>query len=176
MRYASQKHRYGGWDTELFDKVIARAGLLRVFGSHAEARQFLVTVILDYGLDRFRNSPSAVKWVVLYRRAVDEGRKLKVRQRYQSAILPVEDQSWSDRLTALGREPQLDPEQIVELRDLLRILQAGMDGLPRRSREILKQYYFDGLSHEVIAANHSISRQRVQQIIVLSLKELKKHF
>lgn len=52
-------------------------------------------------------------------------------------------------------------------------LHQAVDSLPPELREVIREYYFDGLNYQQIGERHGYSRQRAQQIHSKALQELR---
>jgi DNA-directed RNA polymerase specialized sigma24 family protein len=157
----------GGWDKswdKVIDLVISRVGLGRVCGSRDDAKQFLCAIIIDFGLDRFRNASAALRYTVLHRRAVDEVRKFLVRD--DTGTWPGPQCAWSDEAGDFGQEPTPTPEQIVSNREIIdKFDEISSRMLPERDRKMLNAYYKEQKTQEEIALDHQVSRPRAQQVI-----------
>jgi RNA polymerase sigma factor (sigma-70 family) len=60
-------------------------------------------------------------------------------------------------------------ERIVDYRQRLRRLEAVIDALPARQRQVFLMHKFDGLSHAEIARKLGISRSGVEKLIMKAL-------
>lgn len=60
-------------------------------------------------------------------------------------------------------------EQIVDYRQRLERLEAIIDGLPARQRQVFLMHKFDGMSHAEIAHELGISRSGVEKLIMKAL-------
>lgn len=80
-----------------------------------------------------------------------------------------------------ARDPVLniaDESPTVEELDLMKFnrtaLAAALKTLPEKKAVIVRQYYLEGRTLEKIGAKHKLTRQRIQQILVQSLKLLRR--
>jgi RNA polymerase sigma-70 factor (ECF subfamily) len=65
-----------------------------------------------------------------------------------------------------------DPHAMLEARDMLRRVDAAIEGLPERTREIFMAHRFEELTYPQIAERSGISIKTVEKHISLALRQL----
>jgi len=75
----------------------------------------------------------------------------------------VSIESVADLEQAHGLEDPLTPERVLSARDELRQVQAGLDRLPKRCREVIVLRKVEGLSQKEVAERMGISLSTVEQ-------------
>lgn len=148
-------------------KVIHATNLDRVFfGDREEARQYLRMVVLENEEALGEASPK-LRWVVLYRRALDEIYRQQAQHRVScegASARPLRPGALREDLLDAPGEPPPTPEQLAEAREALDAADRVFTALAPRERRILDDYS-RGVSSNVTAGRLGISGQRVRQIV-----------
>lgn len=69
--------------------------------------------------------------------------------------------------------PETDPESAAAIRQRLRALKNGIDGLPPRCREVFLLYKVGGKTHSEIARHLGISRNMVEKHVIRAYSQLR---
>ena len=135
-----------------------RRTLMRRGASTDDADEFVQEALLRYELHRNEvREPERFIVRTALNLANDAARQ---RRRRASVCLPGADQL---------RDDAPGPDEIVQARDRLRRLQAGLGQLNPRARRILLSRRLDGLSHAEIAAAEGVSIAAVEKALSRSL-------
>lgn len=67
-----------------------------------------------------------------------------------------------------------DPDDLTE--EMLRLLEAEIEKLPPRTREVLHAVYIDGLKHKEVAQKFAITIATVKTILMRAIKRLREVF
>lgn len=79
-----------------------------------------------------------------------------------------------DKETLRRRDAKNQPDIMYQKRKTRRIVKRIINTLPKRDREIMNKYYYDGITMQEIGENYNLSRQRIHQIIKKNLRILRR--
>jgi RNA polymerase sigma factor for flagellar operon FliA len=88
-------------------------------------------------------------------------------------VNPSEDGDFSWSRCLADEDPEIDPEAVVDSRDLYVRLRAAVEALPEREAMIIRMYYHEGHSMHDIALRLGVSDSRVSQIHARALRMLR---
>jgi len=160
----------------IINLVIKKTRLDRsFFGDREEAKQFLRLIILE-DIEIFRRAPMRLRWVILYRRAVDMRRKHQIVNRRSSDVPSVrfsDDASWMERLPLNASERRPSPEQDAAAHEILLLIHRSMSEMPPHWQKVLLDY-LDGISSERTGKKLGVSGSRVRQIFTDVITDIRK--
>ena len=110
-----------------------------------------------------RSPLSAWLRVVAMRTAIDLLRQVKV---------PGCGDSLLSDLAADGDDPELSATKLRHTSEVQRALQACLEGLPRRSKTVLRMFYVDGLNIDAIGAVYRVHRATVARWMITIRSEV----
>ena len=111
------------------------------------------------GIDRFRQESSLSTWI--YRLATNACIDTLRRRKKQSGSVSLDDEELF--VDAVDTSPQ--PQETVEHREALKLLQEGLSALPEEYRKVLILREIEGLSYTEIAESASIELGTVKSRI-----------
>lgn len=154
----------------IIDRVISKTNLDRYFlDDREEARQCLREIIIaDEAL--FSAASERLRWVILYRRAIDTIRAAEDRI---SSDVPSDrgggGSRWHDLLLCEAAEPPATPEQETAARE---ILAAAIDLSPREQQVLLD--YAHGVPSQETGQRLGVSSGRVRQLVQRALGKMRR--
>lgn len=135
--------------------------LTRRLGTRADAQDVLQDTWLKLARSAAINdisNPKSYVGQVAGNLAIDRARAQRIRDRYFAPgdfhSIPADTPS---------------AERIVDYRQRIARLEAIIDGLPRRQRDVFLMHKFDGLSHSEIANRLGVSRSAVEKLVMKAL-------
>jgi RNA polymerase sigma factor (sigma-70 family) len=149
---------------DIINRVINKTDLDRsVFEDREEAKQCLRLVVIEEG-EALRAATPALRWVILFRRAIDIIRQAA--ERLSSEVKSVRFDGapdWHARLLDAGAEPPATPEQEAIANELLA---AIIDPLQLSEREVqVLEDRANGVPSQKTGEKFGISSSRVRQIL-----------
>lgn len=79
-----------------------------------------------------------------------------------------------DALQVIKDEKAIDPAAVLQMKRLRDILDAHLEGMPERSRMVIRLYHFDHLTLKQIGAVLGVTESRVSQILSAAVRALRK--
>lgn len=131
-------------------------------GSTADAEDIVQNTfvkLLEYK-KKFRDDEHAKRWLI--RVAVNEGHMLW-RKRSRERTIPLEDAAPLEEMASFSEALSQDESDLL----------AALDELPRKYRQILHLFYFEGYSSKEIAQILEISDENVRTRLQRARKQLK---
>lgn len=129
---------------------------------------------------RFDREPSAAEIAeVLGRDAVDIERVMKLNERVTSVDVPMAQDSERNVVDTLSNDDEASPSEQLQQSDLLRHVDDWLECLKPRQQDILARRFglrgYDAATLEEVGQAVGLTRERVRQIQLEALKQLRGH-
>ncbi|MEN3185153.1 MAG: sigma-70 family RNA polymerase sigma factor [Atribacterota bacterium] len=90
-----------------------------------------------------------------------------------SFLLSLEAEREAEGFFGEGQKGILNPEELLEKKELIAHLGKAIDELPEREKLVLTLYYFEGLTLKEIGRVLSIGESRVSQVLARTIAKLR---
>jgi RNA polymerase sigma-70 factor (ECF subfamily) len=155
---------------ELFDASfpkLYRFALARLRGDRDEATEIVQLTLCKAfeHLDSYRGEASLFGWMCqICRNAINDRGRRAQHEPVPVALLEDEPEV-RGILEAIAGPDEEEPEQQASRRELVRLVQSALDGLPGRYGDVLEWKYVDGLSVKEIAQRLAVGPKAAESLL-----------